>query len=322
MNILITSAGRRVSLLRAFQKELKKFFPDSKVFATDLEPGLSSACQVADGSFKVERVDSPNYIDMLIELCKQHNIRMIIPTIDPELRPLAENKLRFEQEGIQCIVSDFSNIVVCRNKRLTHQLFEELNINYAREYAHDKPQFPLFIKPIDGSCSKDIYHIKGPHELCQRLIDDENLMFLEYIDQEVFKEYTVDMYFDRNGILKCLVPRERIEIRSGEIFKGITVKNGLVSYLTDRFSEVKGYIGCITLQVFYNEDLDKVYGIEINPRFGGGYPLSYQAGANYPRWIIQEYFLNESIEYFDNWEDQLLMLRYDDEILVHGASFK
>ena len=83
---------------------------------------------------------------------------------------------------------------------------------------------------------------------------------------------------------------------------------------------IEGAVGCLTAQFFkHKEDDSKVYAIEINPRFGGGYPLSYLAGANFPKWIIQEYFLKESIsDQFDSWEDKLLMIRYDDEILVHG----
>lgn len=77
------------------------------------------------------------------------------------------------------------------------------------------------------------------------------------------------------------------------------------------------FVGCITLQLFYNEVTGSVCGIEINPRFGGGYPLSYSAGANFPKWIIQEYLLGQKIEFFNEWEDNLLMLRYDDEILIH-----
>ncbi|MEX0273573.1 MAG: ATP-grasp domain-containing protein, partial [Flavobacteriaceae bacterium] len=77
--------------------------------------------------------------------------------------------------------------------------------------------------------------------------------------------------------------------------------------------------GCLTAQFFMNRKGDKIYGIEINPRFGGGYPLSYLAGANFPQWIIKEYLMNgEMDDMFDCWESDLLMLRYDDEILVHG----
>jgi carbamoyl-phosphate synthase large subunit len=147
-------------------------------------------------------------------------------------------------------------------------------------------------------------------------------MFLEYLDPKEHIEYTVDLYYDRHSELKCVVPRQRIEVRGGEVSKGVTRKNFLVKYLPEKMNRLEGARGCLTLQVFVNTQSSKVTGIEINPRFGGGYPLSYLAGANFSKWIIDEYFFNKKIDYFDGWEDNLLMLRYDDEVLVHGASIK
>ena len=78
-------------------------------------------------------------------------------------------------------------------------------------------------------------------------------------------------------------------------------------------------MGCLTAQFFLNSDNNDIRAIEINPRFGGGFPLSYLAGANYPKWIIEEYGKNQEIhDSFNCWEKDLLMIRYDDEILVHG----
>jgi carbamoyl-phosphate synthase large subunit len=105
-------------------------------------------------------------------------------------------------------------------------------------------------------------------------------------------------------------------VRSGEINKGVTRKNEIIPLFREKLSFIEGAVGCLTIQLFLNRKTRHVIGIEINPRFGGGFPLSYLAGANYPQWLIKEYFLNENINYFEDWEDNLLMLRYDDEILV------
>ena len=77
--------------------------------------------------------------------------------------------------------------------------------------------------------------------------------------------------------------------------------------------------GCLTAQLFKHITTDRILGIEINPRFGGGYPLSYYAGANYPKWIIQEYLLNQSIIPNDDWKNNLLMLCYDKEVIVKNS---
>ena len=144
-------------------------------------------------------------------------------------------------------------------------------------------------------------------------------MFMDLIDTEIYKEFTVDAYYDANGILKCAIPRERIYVRAGEVNKSRTVKNYLHDVMFDKLSKLDGARGCLTFQYFLNENNSNVYGIEINPRFGGGYPLSYHAGGNYPRWIIEEYLLDKCVSPFFDWNDGLMMLRYDDEIIVKNG---
>lgn len=320
MNILITSAGRRVSLIRSFQKELKKINKDSKVFATDADPVLSAACQIADGFFKVPRLDAPDYISVLINLCKTHEISLIVPTIDTELLELAKNKAKFKQEGIEVVISSVDFVSKCRNKRVIHQFFESHNVNVAKEYEKNDYILPLFIKPIDGSRSVDTYLIRTKEELTDYHFTNEKLMFLEYIDHEEYDEFTCDLYFSKDHTLKCVVPRKRIEVRDGEVYKALTVNNSLVPYIKKNLNKINGAVGCLTAQFFlHKDDNEKIYAIEINPRFGGGYPLSYLSGANFTKWIIEEYLYDKSIEEkFDAWESDLLMIRYDDEVLVHG----
>jgi carbamoyl-phosphate synthase large subunit len=126
------------------------------------------------------------------------------------------------------------------------------------------------------------------------------------------------MYYDKTHHVKCIVPRKRMLIRAGEINKGVTCNNVIVEFLKTKLNHIDGAIGCLTLQLFLSRKTKRIVAIEINPRFGGGFPLSYHAGANYPLWLINEYFLNQEVSYTDGWENNLLMLRYDDEVIVHG----
>ncbi|WP_179354436.1 ATP-grasp domain-containing protein [Winogradskyella vidalii] len=320
MNILITSAGRRVSLVRSFQSELKKTHPESKVFATDADPLVSAACHVADGFFKVPFLSEPNYIGVLIGLCKTHNIGLIIPTIDTELLDLAKHKAQFEQAGIMVVISSVDFVSKCRDKRVIHQFFEAHQVNVAKEYDKDNYELPLFIKPTDGSRSVDTFVIKSKDDLTDYHFSNDKFMFLEYLDHDDYDEFTCDLYYSKNHKLKCVVPRKRIEIRDGEVYKALTVNNVLVPYIKENLKNIEGAIGCLTAQFFLHKtNNQKIYAIEINPRFGGGYPLTYLSGANFSKWIIEEYILGQTIEeQFDVWEDDLLMIRYDDEVLVHG----
>ena len=143
-------------------------------------------------------------------------------------------------------------------------------------------------------------------------------MFCQLIDIEnEFSEFTVDMYYDRQGRLKCTIPRKRLEVRTGEVSKGITRKNSLYQTLLEKMAVLEGARGCITAQFFCNEETGEFYGVEINPRFGGGFPLTYAAGGNYPGWLMREYLGDGEIPFSDDWENNLIMLRYDAKVLVH-----
>lgn len=290
------------------------------MYTTDSNPILSVACQVADEFFKAPRLDEPNYIDVLIDVCKTHGINLIVPTIDTEMLELAKNKLRFHEQGIIVVISSVEFVSKCRNKREIHQFFKKHNVKVAKEYTKDNYKLPLFIKPIDGSRSMDTYVIRSNEDLTQYHFNNEKLMFLEYLDHDDYDEYTCDLYFSKDHNLKCVVPRKRVEVRDGEVYKALTVNNSLVPYIKENLNYIDGAVGCLTAQFFLHKiDNEKIYAIEINPRFGGGYPLSYLSGANFSKWIIEEYLLGKSIEeQFDVWESDLLMIRYDDEILVHG----
>lgn len=314
-NILITSAGQRVSLVRLFQKTARELELKSKVYTVDLNPRMAPACYVSDGSFEVCRCDQEEYIDKLIKICKDKKIGIVIPTIDTELLNLAENKTQFLDNGINVLVSDADFIKLCRDKRKTAILFSKLNIDQPRQLDKYHPRFPMFAKPYDGSLSANTHVIREQSDLTHEIMSDPKLIFMDYVDKDVFKEFTVDMYYGKDSHLKCLVPRERIKIREGEINKGITRKNFIVDYLRQRMEYMPGVVGTICIQLFYDGD-KQVYGIEINPRFGGGYPLSYYAGANFAKFIFQEYVLGENIIYSEDWKGNTLMLRYDDEIIV------
>jgi carbamoyl-phosphate synthase large subunit len=322
MNILITSAGQRVSLVRAFQCELKKMYPQQKVFTTDMVPELSAACQVSDQYFKVKRVTDAGYIEELLSICTNNGIKMIVPTIDTELLLLAQHKPLFCQEGIHLIVSSMSFVEKCRDKRIINNFFIEKEISIPIAVDRNNPTFPLFIKPHNGSLSVNTHVVRCRTEFTSYQGLDDTFLFMEYLDKEEFDEYTSDIYYDRNGYLKCVVPRKRLMVRAGEISKGITCKNKLVSYFKEKLDFIEGAVGCLTVQCFLHKATGSVKAIEINARFGGGFPLSYHAGAKYPLWLIQEYFQGHEISYTEDWEDSLLMLRYDDEVIIHGNQYQ
>ncbi|MHB8949248.1 MAG: ATP-grasp domain-containing protein [Rhodoferax sp.] len=318
-NVLLLSAGRRVELAQAFASEIKARGLHAKMLATDMKPELSAVCQMVDVAVKAPRVNDPSYIDFLLSTCKAHQVGMVIPTIDTELLLLAQYRDVFAEEGVHLIISDEALVRDCRDKRLTASLFCNLGIDTPRIFERSALQFPCFAKPYDGSCSVGASVVHDVNMLSDAMLADEKMMFMELIDGS-HTEFTVDAYYDQTGQLVCFVPRQRIEVRGGEISKGVTRRNQVYDYLLPKLTRLEGAKGCITLQLFSNFQTGRFAALEINPRFGGGYPLSYSAGANYPGWLIDEYLLNRKIPFFDGWEADLLMLRYDAKVLVHGAA--
>lgn len=318
-NILITSVGKRVVLVRIFRNTLKELGVCAKVYTVDMNPQMAPAGIISDGCFKVSPCTSNGYIDELINICVNNNIGVIIPTIDTELLVLSYNKEKFKRKGISVVISNYDFIKICRDKRNTNVFMGNHNVSVPKIIDLNHPVFPIFAKPYDGSLSANLHIIRSKEEITKEILDDPKLIFMEFIDKKEYKEYTIDMYYGKDGKIKRIVPRERIEIRAGEISKGITRKNYIIHFLRERLNCLEGVRGCICIQLFYRESDNDIKGIEINPRFGGGYPLSYYAKANFAELIIKEYLLAESVDYSDNWLDRTLMLRYDNDIIVYDS---
>jgi len=320
-NVLICSAGRRVALVKFFQAEVRSLIgPNAKVFAGDLEPKLSPACRVADESFRLGWFSDPNYMSELLAVCKEKSIELVVPTLDPELKLLAAHRESFEQENVHLVVSDLDLVTTYRDKRATAAFFQNHGIETVPLVSVDPPEFPMFIKPVEGSGSANIFHVRDESMLAPFMLDTSRFIHMKYLDPSEYVEYTIDTYYDRNSVLQCAIPRERLEIRAGEISKGITRRNSLVDFVFEKLGTVPGARGCLTLQLFQSKDETSIYGIEVNPRFGGGYPMSHLAGVNYPKWIVDEYLLGNKISRYDSWKENLLVLRYDNDLTFDDFS--
>jgi carbamoyl-phosphate synthase large subunit len=179
--------------------------------------------------------------------------------------------------------------------------------------------WPCFLKRWDGSASRDnaVVHSPSemrffarriPHAICQEFVEGT--------------EYTCDAYVDFDKQVRCIVPRRRIEVRAGEVSKGQVVKHRDIMGQARKVVELLGAgPGVITLQLFVTND-GRIKFTEINPRFGGGAPLSIQAGADFPKWILQELTGRRPHIAFDDFTDGLVMLRYDAEVWLEETQFK
>ncbi len=260
----------------------------------------------------------------MLSIVKTNNVKLLIPTVDLDLKCLAENRSKFDALNCHILVSVPDVIDICQDKRKTYKFLLKNNfdtpttisIRAALKNTHSKIRFPLFVKPWDGSAGRanavahnrrelSFYAQKIPNAICQEFVNGD--------------EYTCDVYVDFGGNVRCVVPRRRIDVRAGEVSKGQVVKDTRMMAEALRLVEKLGAgPGVITLQLFLTRD-NKVKFIEINPRFGGGAPLSIKAGANFPKWILQELSDQKPRIRPDGFKDNLILLRYDSEVWLEGS---
>ncbi|OYU17896.1 MAG: transcriptional regulator [Rhodobacteraceae bacterium PARR1] len=324
LNIMFSAAGRRVSLLRHFRRSLDAMGIEGQVIAADAGK-TAPAAFVADHIVQVPRVSAPNYIDSMVEACRAHRVGLLFPLIDTDLVLLSENRARFEAVGTRVVVSAPDTVRLSFDKRLTAEFFVAHGIDTPTVYAEAQwsglgdEHLPLIVKPWDGSCSIGVTRVTSTPDLHHATSTVNHPMVQECVSGQ---EFTIDVLAGFDGQVKCVVPRLRIETRAGEVSKGLTVKDpALMSAARQLVNCLPGAVGCITVQCFRQAD-GRVRFIEINPRFGGGFPLSLHAGADFPRWIIQEHLGQPAEARMDAWTDDLAMLRYDDEIIVRGEQIR
>lgn len=319
--VLFTCIGRRVSLLEAFRDASRRLRLGVRFCGTDVT-ALAPALHRCDKAFLVEPTTHPRYIARLLSIVKDHGVRLVVPTTDLDLQVLARHRPRFERLGCQVLVSDHDVISICRDKRQTSRFLRRHGFDGPRTLsvrsalaadARKQLAWPCLLKPWDGSAAMGHIIVHDRKELRFFARRVPNVICQEWIDGT---EYTCDVYVDFERRVRCVVPRRRIEVRSGEVSKAQTAKEARVMELAaDLVGRLGAGPGVITVQLFVtNEDAVKV--IEVNPRFGGGAPLAIEAGADFPKWILQELTGTRPRIAFDGFQDRLVMLRYDSEVWI------
>jgi carbamoyl-phosphate synthase large subunit len=320
LNIIFTCIGRRVSLLNSFRRAAKQLKIKASFFGTD-STKLSPALQLCDKGFLVKPIKHPGYIKQLLSIVKNNRVKLLIPTVDLDLKLLAQNNSKFAELGCRILVSSPEVLDICQDKRLTYRFLIKngfdtpVTMSIRAALSERRLDWPCFLKPWDGYAGRGNAVVHNKKELAFYAKKIPNPICQEYIQGT---EFTCDVYVDFEMKVRCVVPRKRIEIRAGEVSKGQVVKNRHIMSRAKKMVEtlVAGP-GLITLQLFRTPK-GKLKFIEINPRFGGGAPLSIQAGANFPKWILQEILGKKTNIRFDGFKDGLVMLRYDSEVWLEN----
>ncbi len=323
LTILISSAGRRVELINCFRSDARILGLGLRILAVDLAPELSSACQAADQSFRVPHCTSPEFIPQLTQICSDEDVSLVIPTIDTELQPLAQNRKNLEQCGTKVILSAPEVLHMARNKAATACFLQQNGIPVPRTASIkdllDRPtdwEWPVIVKPINGSASIGLRKVNDLDEARSAARFGTDLIVQEFLDGD---EYTVNLFFDNTGRLRAAVPHLRIETRAGEVSKGVTRRDPRLLAIAQQLATVlEGARGALCFQAIVG-DTGRVTVFEINARFGGGYPLTHRAGAPFTKWLLEE-AAGLPCSAADTWEEGWTMLRYDAAFFRKGKS--
>jgi carbamoyl-phosphate synthase large subunit len=314
--ILVSSAGRRVELISLLREDATRLGLQPRIVATDINPMLAPACLAADVSYVVPPTRDKSFIASLGDICQKERVRLLIPTSDLELQPLARDRAVLAERHVLLNISNLASLAVAQDKAKTARVLCEAGIVVPktasiREVIAEPSswKWPVIVKPTSGSSSIGVAQVGSVSELEILEKQRADLLVQEFIRGP---EFTVNVFVDDAGRCRSIVPHFRREIRSGEVSKAITVKSAVLADVARKIVKaIPGFFGAICFQAIVGADGPAV--LEINARFGGGFPITHRAGARFTQWLIElASGLPSSIS--DEWKDGVWMLRYDSAI--------
>jgi carbamoyl-phosphate synthase large subunit len=321
VRLLFTCAGRRVELITAFRRAARSLGLRPDIHVADTETHFAAAC-IADRAHRVPPTQSAGYIAAVLDLVRHRKIDMLIPLIDMDLVKLADARDEFARLSCAAMISAPRVVRTCRDKLLTYRFLSRHSIDtpgtWTPQDALDRKNhtFPYFLKPRAGSASKGNFIIRNRHDLVAMVPRVPEPIVQEFV---AGIEHTLDVYAGFDGQPRCVVPRQRIEVRGGEVTKARTVKNPAIINMGVRVVEALAEcVGLITIQLILTPD-GRIRVIEINPRFGGGVPLAIHAGANFPKWLLAEWLGQKPRIRLNQFRDGQLMLRFHQSYFLNGS---
>ena len=314
MNVLILSAGTRNKIVQYFKRELEG---KGNVIATDMSE-LAPAIYEADKYYLVPRMSDPEYLDVILDICKKESIDGVISLIDPELSLLSENKEKFEKVGTKVIGSSYELCEMSLDKFQMYEWLVQHDYKCAKSYMDKEAfyqdieagviDFPVFVKPARGSASISISKVYDKETVELLFAHEEGLMIQEFLDgQEIGADVYIDML---SGEVVSIFTKKKLKMRAGETDKAVSFKDEKLFTLIKEFVSMAGYRGQIDIDIF---DVNGVYYIsEVNPRFGGGYPHAYESGCNHMELIVKNLEGQVNDANIGTYESDVYMMKYNE----------
>lgn len=315
IRILVTGVGRRVELIQSFKLAALKLNINLKLYGADMT-GTAPALVYCDYVRKVCSMRDSQYIKQLIDICVSDKIDLVMPTIDTDLLILAQNLKEFERIGTKVLISSSDKILICRDKNNTGDFFVSCGLKAPKTYNNYKEfrgPYPCFIKPKDGSSSINAFKVENEEELIVYAEQVEDYIIQPFISG---REFTVDIFCDFDGNPIYITPRERVQIRAGEVLKTRIYMDKTIIEESKKVCERFKPCGPITIQLIKDTNTGDNYYIEINPRYGGGAPLSMKAGARSAETLL-EILCGKEVKYKPNAScNNAIYSRFDQSVCI------
>lgn len=305
MNVLLTCAGRRTYEIGAFKDAVAGH---GRVLACDADPN-APALQMADASFVVPRIDADDYVDELLRVCASNQVGLVIPAFEPELPILAARSAGFDAIGATVLVSSPEVVATCYDKVRTEAFLTDLGLRSPTTYldlegaltalGSGELAYPVMVKPrfgvssIGNAMADDEAELRFYYAQCRKQIaatflaassaedPTASVLIQEALDGE---EYGLDIVNDLDGRYAATFVKRKLRMRAGQTDRAVTVDDPALLAVGERIGRHLGHRGILDCDAFV--DRAGICVIDLNPRFGGGYPFSHMAGADLPRALI------------------------------------
>ena len=316
-HVLVTSASKKVPMVRALQEAARKLDPGSKVIAGDIDDN-ALACHVADDFWKMPRTETiePNGI---LAACHERGVRTIFPSRDGELMFWSENRRRFAQEGIDVVVSDLDTVRTCLDKLAFAQFGIAHNLPFipAAQHLDELYAGPYVVKERFGAGSRKVGLNLDRHAALEHGSQLDNPIYQPFIPG---REISIDAWADRSHHIKALVLRTRDLVVDGESQITTTFRNPAIEAAALQVLQAFQLRGPVVLQAIVSNRC--LHIIECNTRFGGASTVSIAAGLDSFYWSLLESHGADSSEYpFNRVPGEIRQVRVLSDTYLYGSNF-
>ncbi len=310
MNILFSCIGRRGYIAEYFRTHLGA---NDRIIGTG-NSKWTSGFRACDLGILLPDITSADYIPALMDLCKQQKINALLSFSDPDIAIISQHIDEFRNLGIIPIIPIPEVNNICFDKYQTYVFLKKNGFDTPQTYIdfkkairaikENKLSFPLMIKPQHGSASCNLFQARNFKELDIFFHYAPDMLIQEMV---IADEYGLDICNDLEAQVLSVVPRRKIAMRAGETDQAESCDHPILINLGLRLGNLLGHVGPLDVDLFLQGD--RAFILELNPRFGGGYPTSHLAGADFPNLIIKMIKGEKNYSQIGNFQSGIIMMK-------------